>query len=53
MIVRDAMAPVYFFEEALAFDIHDFREGTEWYGKWPGAIRPKQIEIKSWQQEFL
>lgn len=53
MIVRDAMAPIFFFEEALAFDIHDYREGTEWYGKWPGAVRPKQIEIKSWQQEFL
>lgn len=53
MIVRDAMAPVFFFEEALAFDIHDYREGTEWYGKWPGAVRPKHIEIKSWQQEFL
>ncbi len=53
MIVRDAMAPVFFFEEALAFDIHDYREGTEWYGKWPGSVRPKHIEIKSWQQEFL
>jgi lipopolysaccharide transport system ATP-binding protein len=53
MIVRDAMAPVFFFEDALAFDIHDHREGTEWYGKWPGAVRPKHIEIKSWQQEFL
>lgn len=52
MIVRDRLAPVFFFEDALAFDIIDYREGTEWYGKWPGAIRPKMIQIKSWQSEL-
>ncbi len=52
MIVRDRLAPVFFFEDALAFDIIDYREGTEWYGKWPGAIRPKMINVKSWQSEL-
>ncbi len=53
MIVRDRLAPVFFFEDALAFDIIDYREGTEWVGKWPGAVRPKMIEVKSWQTELL
>lgn len=53
MIVRDRLAPVYFFEDALAFDIIDYREGTDWVGKWPGAVRPKMIEVKSWQTELL
>ncbi|MCP9767641.1 ABC transporter ATP-binding protein [Lacihabitans sp. LS3-19] len=53
MIVKDRLAPVYFFEDALAFDIIDYREGTDWYGKWPGAIRPKMISINSVQKELL
>lgn len=53
MIVKDRLAPVYFFEDALVFDILDFREGTDWYGKWPGAVRPKLITVNSWQQEFI
>lgn len=52
MIVKDATSPLYFFEDAVAFDIHDYREGTAWYGKWPGAIRPLNIQIMSWQQEL-
>jgi lipopolysaccharide transport system ATP-binding protein len=53
MIVRDRIAPVYFFEDALAFDILDHREGTDWYGKWPGSIRPKMIVVNSEQKELL
>lgn len=52
MIVRDRLAPVYFFEDAIAFDILDYRDGTDWVGKWPGAIRPKMIQVKSWQTEL-
>lgn len=52
MIVRDRLAPVFFFEDAVTFDIIDYREGTEWYGKWPGAVRPKMILVNSWQQEI-
>ncbi|MFC3809560.1 ABC transporter ATP-binding protein [Lacihabitans lacunae] len=53
MIVKDRLAPVYFFEDALAFDIQDYREGTDWYGKWPGAVRPKMITVESKQLEFM
>jgi lipopolysaccharide transport system ATP-binding protein len=53
MIVKDRLAPVFFFEDALAFDILDYREGTDWYGKWPGAVRPKMITVNSVQKELL
>jgi lipopolysaccharide transport system ATP-binding protein len=53
MIVKDRLAPVFFFEDALAFDILDYREGTNWYGKWPGAVRPKLISVNSVQKELL
>jgi lipopolysaccharide transport system ATP-binding protein len=53
MIVKDRLAPVFFFEDALAFDILDYREGTDWYGKWPGAVRPKMISVNSVQKELL
>jgi lipopolysaccharide transport system ATP-binding protein len=52
MIVRDRLAPVFFFEDAIAFDIIDYREGTDWVGKWPGSIRPMMIKVNSWQTEL-
>lgn len=52
MIVRDRLVPVFFYEDALAFDILDRREGTDWYGKWPGAVRPLMLKVNSWQQEL-
>ncbi len=52
MVVKDGVAPAFFFEDALVFDIQDFREGTDWYGKWPGAVRPKNLIIKSSQLEL-
>lgn len=52
MIVRDRLAPVFFYEEALAFDILDYREGTDWVGKWPGAVRPLMLQVKSHQTEL-
>lgn len=53
MVVKDSANPLFFFEDAIAFDIQDFREGTAWYGKWPGAIRPLFIPVNTWQQELL
>ncbi len=41
MIVKDKSTVMYNFEEVLIFEIEDFREGTSWYGKWPGYVRPK------------
>ena len=53
MVVKDTSTLVYNFEEALIFEIGDYREGTSWYGKWPGYVRPKidfpiaQLELES------
>ncbi len=41
MIVKNTSEVVYNQEEAIAFDIQDYREGVTWYGKWPGYIRPQ------------
>lgn len=41
MIVKDTSTVLYNMEEALVFDIEDYRENVTWYGKWPGYIRPK------------
>ena len=40
MIVQDTSKPLYNLEDALQFHVEDFREGTNWYGKWPGLVRP-------------
>ena len=41
MIVKDTSTVLYNMEEALTFDIEDYRENVTWYGKWPGYIRPQ------------
>ncbi len=41
MVVKDTSTVLYQMEEALSFDVEDFREGVTWYGKWPGYIRPQ------------
>lgn len=53
MIVKDTSDPVFFMEDAISFDVADFREGTNWYGKWPGAIRPIHIPVKTWKVDGL
>ena len=53
MVVEDQLKPLYFFEEVLAFDVKDSRDQNDWLGKWPGAIRPMNIEVISRQKEFL
>jgi lipopolysaccharide transport system ATP-binding protein len=40
MIVKDTSTVLFEMSEAIIFDVEDFREGTGWYGKWPGAVRP-------------
>jgi lipopolysaccharide transport system ATP-binding protein len=52
MVVKDELKPLFFFEEALVFDIQDDRGESEWVGKWPGVIRPLNLKIKTWQKEF-
>ncbi len=41
MVVKDTSEVIYNMEDALSFDIEDYRENVSWYGKWPGYIRPQ------------
>lgn len=41
MVVKDTSEVIYNMEDALSFDIEDYRENVTWYGKWPGYIRPQ------------
>ncbi|MFN8356498.1 MAG: ABC transporter ATP-binding protein [Spirosomataceae bacterium] len=43
MVVKDTATVLFNLEEAIIFDIEDYREGTGWYGKWAGAIRPTSL----------
>lgn len=53
MIVKNTSDPIFFMEDAISFDVADFREGTNWYGKWPGAVRPINIPIETWKVDDL
>jgi lipopolysaccharide transport system ATP-binding protein len=41
MIVKDTATPLFQLEEALTFEVEDYRDGVAWYGKWPGYVRPQ------------
>jgi lipopolysaccharide transport system ATP-binding protein len=41
IFVRDSSKQVFYLEECLHFDVEDYREGINWYGKWIGYVRPK------------
>ena len=41
---------IYQEEDVLVFEVSDTSEGRgTWYGKWPGAVRPKL----EWETELL
>lgn len=40
VFLKDASLELYYFEEGLHFDLIDYRENTNWYGKWKGSVRP-------------
>lgn len=52
MIVKDTSSVVFNMEEAISFDIQDYRENITWYGKWPGYIRP-QLDFSIQQTEAV
>lgn len=39
-IVKDTSVPLYYYDEAMTFEVHDVERTGNWYGKWPGAVRP-------------
>ena len=40
-IIKDTSVQVFVLEECISIDVEDFRENVNWYGKWPGYVRPK------------
>jgi lipopolysaccharide transport system ATP-binding protein len=42
-IVQDSKIPVFNLKEALYFEVIEDRRNSDWYGKWPGVVRPKFI----------
>ena len=42
-IIKDQGIGVFFYRDALKFEVQDERDETTWYGKWPGAVRPTAI----------
>ncbi|MEJ7676492.1 MAG: hypothetical protein WKG06_01140 [Segetibacter sp.] len=46
-VVRDTSVPVFNLEECLSFELEDYCEDMQYYGKWRGAVRPKfPFELK-------
>ena len=41
MIVKERSVSVYHHPDALTFEIYDSRRSDNWYGKWPGVVRPQ------------
>jgi lipopolysaccharide transport system ATP-binding protein len=41
IFVKDTSKELFYLEECLSFDVEDYREGMNWYGKWSGYVRPK------------
>jgi len=41
IFVKDTSVELFNLEECLSIDVEDFRENINWYGKWPGYVRPK------------
>ena len=40
IFVRDTSIEVFYLNECISFDVEDFRENMNWYGKWIGYVRP-------------
>lgn len=38
---KDTSVELFNLEECVSIDVEDFRENVNWYGKWPGHVRPK------------
>ena len=41
MIVKDRSIALYQHPDVLAFEVQDAGRAGSWFGKWPGAVRPK------------
>ena len=51
VFVRNGQLKLYDFNNCLSFDVQDFRENINWYGKWQGYVRPDFPVTLSQQKE--
>jgi lipopolysaccharide transport system ATP-binding protein len=49
MIVRDQSSALYTHEDILAFEVGDVDREGNWYGRWPGVVRPQL----PWTDEYI
>lgn len=55
IFVKDTSVEMFYLEECLSFDVEDYREDMNWYGKWLGYVRPKlpfQMKQYAFEKEF-
>lgn len=41
MLVEDRSIPLFYYENAVAFEVNENRTGGGWHGKWIGIVRPQ------------
>src|SRR6266542_259377 len=41
LVVKDRAIPLIDVNDIISFQVHDNKRAGNWYGKWPGLIRPK------------
>ncbi|MFA5179802.1 MAG: ABC transporter ATP-binding protein [Syntrophales bacterium] len=41
LIVKDTSVPIIDVHNVLTFEVQDIERGSNWYGKWIGAVRPQ------------
>ena len=41
IFVKDSSQQLFYLEECLHFEVEDYRENINWYGKWMGYVRPQ------------
>ncbi|WP_161888740.1 ABC transporter ATP-binding protein [Pontibacter russatus] len=50
IFVRDTSVSLFYLEECLSFDLEDYRENIQWYGKWWGLCAPNCRSASSRQK---
>jgi lipopolysaccharide transport system ATP-binding protein len=48
--MKNGATGLFYLESCLSFDVEDYREGGDWYGKWMGQVRPNfPVRLRSIQ----
>lgn len=41
VFVKNSVERLFYLESCIRFELADFRENTQWFGKWQGVVRPQ------------